>query len=541
MKPFAITLDVGTSLANETGSWRTNRPVYLDRLPPCNNQCPAGENIQAWLYQAEEGDYHGAWQIIMRDNPLPAVMGRACYHTCENACNRGTVDEAVGIHAVERFLGDEAIRNKWKPEFDAKPSGKKVMILGAGPAGLSAAYHLTRMGHKAVIYDANKQPGGMLRYGIPAYRLPRRALEGDIQRIADMGVEFKMQTRLENIAAEKEKGGYDAAFVAIGAQLARPLDIENDGSIKVLDAIELLRQVEEKSAKMESTERVVVYGGGNVAMDAARSAIRLGAKSVHVVVFEDREQMPAHKFEIKESLEEGVKLTCLRQIKVAGNNLLTLEKMVLDDTNRPQPTGQFESIEADTLVMAIGQMVETKLLEGIDGIETVGGAVQINEQMMTGADGIFAGGDMVPSPRSMTAAIGHGKKAAKNINAWLNGDTFKPLPKHEIADAGKLNAWYYADAPKTIQPVLELVRRQSGFEEVLGNLDESNALYEARRCLSCGNCFECDTCYGICPDNAITKLGPGKRFEFKYDYCKGCGLCAAECPCGAIKMEAEDI
>ena len=538
--PFAITLDVGTSLTNETGSWRTQRPVYVDRLPPCNNTCPAGENIQAWLYLAEEGDYEGAWQEILKNNPLPAVMGRACYHTCEGACNRGAVDEAVGIHAVERFLGDEANKQGWMPKYEAKPSGKKVLVVGAGPAGLACAYHLTRMGHAVTVTDASDKAGGMMRYGIPRYRLPSEALDGDIKRIEKMGVSFQMNTYIEDLLKAREAGGYDALFVAIGAQLSRDASLPGDESIKAPLALKMLRQVEEDSTGLDLGRRVAVYGGGNTAMDVARSAVRLGAETT-IVYRRSQEQMPAHDFEIKEALEEGACLRGLRTIARVEKGALALEEMTLDEQGKPQPTGRFESLQADTVVLAIGQEVETHLVEGIDGVSVRDGVVEIDEHMMTGHQGLFAGGDMVPSDRTMTSAIGHGKKAAHHIDAWLRGETYAAPPKHGLAAFENLNAWYYADAPKTIQPVLELIRRQSGFEEVLGNLDEANALYEARRCLSCGNCFECDTCYGICPDNAVNKLGPGKRFEFKYDYCKGCGLCVAECPCGAIEMVSEDI
>ena len=538
--PFAITLDVGTSLTNETGSWRTRRPVYLDRLPPCNNTCPAGENIQAWLYLAEEGDYEGAWQEILKNNPLPAVMGRACYHTCEVACNRGAVDEAVGIHAVERFLGDEANKQGWMPKYEAKPSGKKILVVGAGPAGLSCAYHLTRMGHAVTVTDASEKAGGMMRYGIPRYRLPSEALDGDIRRIEKMGVNFQMNTYIEDMLKAREEGGYDALFVAIGAQLSREAPLPGDESVKAPLALKMLRQVEEDPTGLDLGRRVAVYGGGNTAMDVARSAVRLGIDTT-IVYRRSQEQMPAHDFEIKEALEEGCQIQPLRTITRMEKGALVLEEMALDEQGKPQPTDRLESLQADTVVLAIGQEVETGLVEGIDEVSVRDGVVEIDEHMMTGHQGLFAGGDMVPSDRTMTTAIGHGKKAARHIDAWLCDETYVAPPKHDLAAFENLNPWYYADAPKTIQPVLELIRRQSGFEEVLGNLDEANALYEARRCLSCGNCFECDTCYGICPDNAVEKLGPGKRFEFKYDYCKGCGLCVAECPCGSIKMVAEDI
>jgi len=252
--------------------------------------------------------------------------------------------------------------------------------------------------------------------------------------------------------------------------------------------------------------------------------------------------MPAHDFEVKEALPEGVLIRWLSTIKnMADEGTLTVEKMALDATGFPQPTGEFETLEADSLVLALGQDVDLSLLEGVPGLVIEDGTVQVASNMMTGHPGIFAGGDMVPSERTVTVGVGHGKKAAKNIDAWLAGRVDAAPPKHELASFEHLNPWYYSDAPKTVRPMLDIARRTSTFDEVVHGLDETNALFEARRCLSCGNCFECDNCYGVCPDNAVIKLGPGNRFEFNYDYCKGCGLCVAECPCGAIKMVPETI
>jgi 2-oxoacid:acceptor oxidoreductase delta subunit (pyruvate/2-ketoisovalerate family) len=287
--------------------------------------------------------------------------------------------------------------------------------------------------------------------------------------------------------------------------------------------------------------RVVVYGGGNTAIDAARTARRLGATEAIVVYRRTRDRMPAHDFEVEEALQEGIMMKWLSTIKRVDEGVLTVEKMQLDDKGFPQPTGEYETLAADSLVLALGQDVDLSLLDGVPGLEIKDGTVQVAQNMMTGHDGIFAGGDMVQSERTVTVAVGHGKKAAHHIDAWLRGAVYAPAEKHELASFDKLNAWYYADAPKTVRPMLEGARRQSTFEEVQGGLDETNALYEARRCLSCGNCFECYNCYGVCPDNAVIKLGPGNRFRFNYDYCKGCGLCATECPCGAISMVPESI
>lgn len=539
-KPFAVTLDPATSLINHTGSWRTERPIYVHRLPPCNNACPAGENIQAWLALAEEGRYQEAWRQIMDDNPFPAVMGRACYHPCESSCNRQHVDEAVGINSVERFLGDQALMHEWKMEPGAT-TGKRVMIIGAGPGGLACAYHLRRLGHEVTVFEASPRAGGMIRYGIPKYRMPREKLTAEIARIEAMGVKIKCNTRIDDVMAAKKEGNFDAVFLAVGAQLPRYVEIQAEaGSLPVLNALEVLRDAElDNPTKLHG--RVVVYGGGNTAMDVARTAVRYGVRKATVVVFEAREQMPAHKFEIHEALEEGVEIINLRAIRQVQGNTLQLEKMSATNDRWPRPTGEFETIEADVVVQAVGQNVAFDFLKTVPGLEINDGVIQVDGGMRTGAEGVFAGGDMVPSIRTITASIGHGKKAARNIDAYLRGGEYKPAVKHELASFDFMEPWYYSDAPRTHRPRLDVVRRTSGFAEIVGSLDEETAAYEARRCMSCGNCFECDNCYGVCPDNAITKLGPGKGFDFKYDYCKGCSLCENECPCGAIKMIPEEI
>jgi len=538
--PFGISLDVGTSLANLTGSWRTEKPVYVDRLPPCNNACPAGENIQAWLFHAESGDYEKAWRSLTENNPLPAIMGRVCYHPCEGACNRAQIDEAVGINSVERFLGDTAIRNGWTFAAPTAESGKRVLVVGAGPSGLSAAYHLRRLGHAVEIHEAGPVAGGMMRFGIPKYRLPRDVLDAEVKRILDMGVTLKLNAKVDNIVDSMKQGSFDAAFLAVGAHIGKRAFIPAGAASKVLDAVSLLRSMEGEDKPLLG-RRVVVYGGGNTAIDAARTARRLGATEAIIVYRRTRDRMPAHDFEVEEALQEGIMMKWLSTIKRVDEGVLTVEKMKLDDKGFPQPTGEFETLEADSLVLALGQDVDLTLLDGVPGLEIKDGVVKVAPNMMTGYPGVFAGGDMVPSERTVTVAVGHGKKAARHIDAWLRGQVYQAPEKHELASIDKMNEWYYADAPKTVRPMLEAARRIDTFEEIQGGLDETNAQYEARRCLSCGNCFECDNCYGVCPDNAVIKLGPGDRFKFNYDYCKGCGVCAQECPCGAIKMVPEEI
>ncbi|MDX2299529.1 MAG: NAD(P)-binding protein [Xanthomonadaceae bacterium] len=540
-KPFAITLDPGSSLANKTGSWRTERPVYVDRLPPCNAECPAGEDIQGWLFHAESGDYQAAWRHLVRDNPFPAIMGRVCYHTCEGVCNRGKIDDSVGINSVERFLGDLALQEHWAFDPPARESGKHVLVVGAGPSGMSAAYHLRRFGHAVTVAEAGPAMGGMMRFGIPKYRLPRDVLDAEMQRIVAMGVRVQLNTKVADIAQTMRDGRFDAAFLAVGAHIAKRAFIPAKDSSHILDAVSVLRSMEGAEPPLLG-RRVVVYGGGNTAIDVARTAKRLGATEAIIVYRRTREKMPAHDFEVEEALEEGVMMKWLSTIKSAEGGSLTIEKMVLDEHGKPQPTGEVETLESDSLVLALGQDVDLSLLDNVPGLVREDGVVQVDPvTLMTGHPGLFAGGDMVPAQRNVTVAVGHGKKAARHINAWLGGAPVDAGAKHAPATIDRINAWYYSDAPKTVRPQLDLARRTSSFDEVQGGLTQDNALFEARRCLSCGNCFECDNCYGVCPDNAVIKLGPGKRFAFNYDYCKGCGVCVAECPCGAIEMVPEEV
>ena len=555
--PFATILNVGSSAANKTGSWRTERPIYVNLLPPCNKACPAGENIQQWLYHAEEGNYEAAWREIMANNPLPAVMGRVCYHECQTACNRTQVDEAVGINAIERFLGDKALEEGWSVAPLGPASGKTVLVVGAGPSGISAAYHLARLGHSVTVRDDGEKPGGMMRYGIPSYRLPRGILDQEIGRIAAMGVRFEMNTKVTDLEAALAE--FDAVFLAVGAQIGRHTNIPAGAASHVLDAVSMLREVEEgresipeagvaeagnaEAAPAEQPllgRRVVVYGGGNTAIDAARTAKRLGAKDSVIVYRRTRDRMPAHDSEVTEAQEEGIKIRWLATIKHIDDGELMIEKMELDENGFPQPTGEFEKLEADSVVMALGQQADLGLLDGVADVEVERGVVKVDAQMQTGRAGLFAGGDMVPSEKNVTVAIGHGKKAARYIDGYLRSQTYVPPAKHGDATLDRMETWYYSEAPHQVRARIEGARRASTFAEVVQGLDETSALFEARRCMSCGNCFGCDNCFGVCPDNAITKIEPGK-YEFKYDYCKGCGVCAAECPCGAIEMIPEEI
>ncbi len=522
-----------------TGPVRFQRPIYTDLLPPCNNACPAGENIQAWLELAQAGKYREAWETLVRDNPLPAAHGRVCYHPCEGACNRGELDESVSIHAVERFLGDLAAREDWPFRVEAPPSGKRVLVIGAGPSGLSAGYHLARLGHTVEIHEAASLPGGMMHFGIPTYRLPRADLMREIARIESMGVRIVLNHKVEDLPAEKASGNFDAVFIAIGAGVAKHVDIPARDAVRVLDAVSLLRDA--KSGEPPRLgRRVVVYGGGNTAMDAARTARRLGADETLIVYRRDRAHMPAHGFEADEAMEEGVRIKWLTSIKeIAGANL-TVEIMELDARGRPQLTGRYETLQADALVLALGQETESGFLRALPGIEVAtDGVVKVGPDMMTGHPGIFAGGDMVAGERTVTVSVGHGKRAARHIDAWLRGERYQPVAKHSVVSFSMLHLPVYSDADPAAQRTLSIAERVSGFEEVVAGLSEREARREAQRCLSCGNCFECDACYAACPEDAIIKLGRGRRYRYDYAKCTGCAVCFEQCPCHAIEMIAE--
>ncbi len=537
MKPFATVLDAGTSLSNHTGSWRTMRPKYVHRLPPCNKACPSGENIQEWLSLVEREKYKEAWQEIVKENPFPATMGRICYHTCEKACNRATIDTPVGINSVEQFIGDLAIEKKWAFAKTEKTTKKKVLIIGAGPAGLSAAYQLAMRGHAVTIKETHKKAGGMMRYGIPKYRLPREVLDAEIERILDLGI--TLQTEAKEIDLKAAQKSYDAILVATGAPLAKTASFAQGKDARVLDAVAVLGAME-SDEKPQLAQRVVVYGGGNTAIDVARTAKRLGAKEVTVVYRRTREKMPAHAFEIDEALQEGVDFKYLSTIERYEGTALTLEKMELDKEGKPHPKGQKEQMTADVVVLALGQDIDASPFEGIAEIAAADGIIPVDKAFMTGRSGIFACGDLSSSNRTATNAIGQGKKAARNIDAWLRQTTYEPEPKHDLASADRLNKWYYEKAERNERESIDIDRRKTTFDEAQKALSQPEALAESRRCLSCGNCFECDNCYGVCPDNAIKKAKDGS-LTIDYEYCKGCGLCAAECPCGAIEMEHEKI
>ncbi len=421
-----------------------------------------------------------------------------------------------------------------------------MLVVGAGPSGLSAAYHLTRLGHEVTIHEAGPMAGGMMRFGIPKYRLPRDVLDAEVRRILDMGVELELNRKVTNVLESMREGGFDAAFLAVGAHIGKRAYIPAGEAAHILDAVSLLRSMEGEEQPMLG-RRVVVYGGGDTAMDAARTAKRLGAEEAIIVYRRTRERMPAHDFEVEEAEEEGVMMKWLSTIKQADEGKLVLEKMELDETGFPQPTGELEELEADSVVLALGQDVDLSLLDDVPGIEVDDGVVGVGPNMMTGHAGIFAGGDMVPAERTVTVGVGHGKKAARNIDAWLRGAELEappPAPARHLRDAQHLVLRGRPAHPSRgarAGPAHSDLRRG----QAPASTSRTRCI-EARRCLSCGNCFSCDNCYGVCPDNAVIKLSEAaganlNGYEIDLDFCKGCGMCVAECPSGAIEMVPETI
>ena len=520
-----------------TGATREQRPIFVDRWPPCNAACPAGEDIQGWLALAQAGQYREAWVRILDANPLPAVHGRVCYHPCEGSCNRAQLDDTVSIHAVERFLGDRALAEGWAPT-PGPSSGKRVLVVGAGPSGLSAAYHLARLGHAVEVRDAESAAGGMMRYGIPAYRLPREVLDGEIARIEAMGVTFTPNHRVEDLEREWRDGAFDAVFVAVGAHLSKRIDIPSRDAVRMVDALAFLRDVERGEPPMLG-RRVAIYGGGNTAMDAARTVLRLGHEPL-IVYRRDYKHMTALPFEADEAIEEGVRVHWLRSIAGVDANTLRVEVMEIGDDGKPRGTGRFEELEADAIVLAVGQDSDTRFLAAVDGVAVRSdGTVEVDARQMTGRPGLFAGGDMVPAERSVTVAVGHGKEAAREIDAWLRGTASARVVRVAEATFDTLHLRFFTDVTRRAQERIALAARRVGFGEVVHGLTEDEARFEAQRCLSCGNCFECDGCVAACPEDAVIKLGAGQRYRYDYARCTGCAACHDQCPCGAIAMVPE--
>jgi len=553
-----LPMSVGTTLYNKTGSWRYVRPIYRNKTPPCNHACPAGEDIVTYLSLISKGQYEQALRRILEENPFPGVCGRVCPHPCEMECNRGQLGGAIAIHALERFLADLPTKRKLPTLKPTAPPGAKVAVIGSGPAGLSCAYQLARRGYGVTVFEALPVVGGMMRVGIPSYRLPREVLDSEIEAIVALGVEIRTGMRLGDNISMEELQDYQAVFLAIGQHRSRKLNVPGEDAVNVLTGLDFLRRVN-MGQQVELGPSVAVIGGGNTAMDAARSALRLGAK-VTVFYRRSRQEMPAISEEIEEAEQEGVSfeyLTAPLEILAADNTVsgmkcvrMRLGKPDESGRRRPEPiAGSEYTVKVDTIITALGQEADLSFLD--NKVHTQKSFIVINQAGGTSRPGVFAGGDVATGFGTVAHAIGSGKRAALAIDSYLRGKSlndFPPLTAHvhaaprdmdpTVVHFENLNLAYFSEEPRTPQPQRAAAERVRDFGEVNLGLTASDARREAERCFSCGTCNQCDTCWLYCPDVCIMPQDH-EGYEVNYDYCKGCGICAQECPRMVISMEEE--
>ncbi len=557
---------IATTLYNKTGSWRYMRPVYRERTPPCNDACPAGEDIVAWLGLVADRRYREAWEILRRENPFPGVCGRVCPHPCESQCNRERLGGAIAIHHVERFLSDWAAAQGIAPAGQRPTRPERVAVIGAGPAGLACAYHLALKGYPVTVYEAEALPGGMLRTGIPAYRLPRDVLEREIGAIQALGVQIRTGQRLGGNLSWEDLTDSSAVFLAMGQQLSRALGVPGEQAQGVLHGLTFLKRLNLGEA-VPIGRRVAVIGGGNTAMDAARSCRRLGAE-VTVLYRRSRAEMPAIAEEVAEAEEEGVvfhylaaPLEVLQESgRVVGLRCVRMQLGEPDASGRrrpePIPGSEFE-MAADTVIPALGQEADLGGLPA--GLVCERGAIRTEPSTATTWAGAYAGGDVATGFGTVTAAIGSGKRAAIAIDAMLRGEPPGEYPalhrnmhvapravSPEVVAFEELNLAHLRSEPRPAERHRPVAERLADFAEANPGLDEETVVGEGLRCLSCGTCNRCDNCLNFCPDISILRRGEWAAeyptypfYEVYYDYCKGCGICAAECPRRAIAMEEE--
>jgi 2-oxoacid:acceptor oxidoreductase delta subunit (pyruvate/2-ketoisovalerate family) len=565
-----ISISLGSMDWNKTGAWRAQRPFYEDKTPPCSAACPAGNDIVSFIQKITQKDFEGAWNLIREENPFPGICGRVCFHPCESKCNRGDYDEPIAIHALERFVADSASNLNKKIERGTGERKGIVAIIGSGPAGMSCAYHLGKLHYDVTVFESSSLSGGMLRSGIPSYRLPKDVLDREISNIEALGVEIRTGIRLgENLTWDDLKK-YQAIFVATGAHRSRGLHIPGEKGRSVFSGLDLLSKIN-SGKKLKLGDKIAVIGGGNTAIDVARSVIRLGKKAT-ILYRRSKEEMPAFEDEMVEALEEGVKIRYLvNPIRIQQKDglkrleCLRMELGEKDESGRRRPIPISNSnffIEADDVIIAAGEEIEVSFL--MKGMEKREGIVLTQRDGSTGVQGVFAGGDLTSNQRTVAHAIGSGKKAALAIDCYLNGKDAEEAIHQVLIGEGpsisifrhlhpearlmnphvvtfqELNTDYFELSKRHRESISPVKGRLKGFGEVAATFPEGIALEEAERCFNCGTCNGCENCYVFCPDASILKAEEVLSHQVDYDFCKGCGICFTECPRGAISLKEEE-
>lgn len=535
----------GTTAAIKTGSWRLALPKYVSLPAPCHDACPVDGEIAVWIQHVRDQAYKDAWLALIDNNPLPATTGRICHRPCEESCNRGQHDESIAIRCLERFVGDMALEQDWR--FPEAPATKAdaVAVVGGGPAGLAASFHLRRMGYAVTLIEARPQLGGVLRYGIPEYRLPRDVCEAEIQRLLNLGIEVRTDTKISTPAEFRELcSGFAAVFLATGAGIPRRLPQLDYSLPAVIDGADYLER-SNANHHPDDGQRIVVIGGGSAALDVARTARRRGGDVV-IVCLESEAAMPAQREEVEEAKEEGITLldgVALDSVADRGQSGFELAcvKVEFEPAEvggqfsvSPIPDSEF-TIAADIIVPAIGQDPDISGLQEL--VNTQAGLVHVDERLATNVDGVFAGGDLTSNERFVSVALGVGKRAAAGIDHYLRPAAVDPESASPPVPIGAINTHYHPRAARAKRHLRPAAERSACFDEADLVLPAADAGVESERCFSCGQCTQCDNCFYYCPDMAIMRENGG--YSVDEDYCKGCGLCVSECPTGAIVMQAD--